>query len=135
MDELYHHGVKGMKWGVRRSRSAKYKGKTKGWSKEAKEAYRIKQKKVKQMSNKELQTLNKRTQLEQEYKRLNPNAVKRGVAAVGTASAALGTVAGLYVSGKKLGKNIGNLIKDGKAVVERGKNLIVELAIADALRR
>lgn len=46
-EELQHHGVKGMKWGVRKERKA-----------------------VKNMSNKELQDANKRMGLENQYKKL-----------------------------------------------------------------
>ena len=74
-NELKHHGVKGMKWGVRRSqakldRIAK-KAAKKGWSDDAKSAAEIKTKRLYQMSNTELKKLNERTRLEKEYKNLN----------------------------------------------------------------
>lgn len=106
-NELYHYGVKGMKWGVRKSRSSFRKNKTKGWSKEAKEADRIKKKSVHQMTNKELQTLNKRMELENSYKRLNPNKVNQGLKYVGAVAGGMGTVLALY-------NNSNNLINIGK---------------------
>ena len=115
-NELYHYGIKGMKWGIRKSRSRtgssrKKRSKTDGWSDDAKEAYRIKKKKVNQMSNAELRKVNERRNLERNYKQLNPNAVKRGVAVVATTAAALGTMATLYNNGS-------NLVKIGQKIVE-----------------
>lgn len=52
--ELQHHGVKGMKWGVRKDRKS-----------------------IKNMTNKELQDANNRMRLENEYKKLkHPNVSK-----------------------------------------------------------
>ena len=116
-NELYHFGVKGMKWGVRKSRSSsssskKKRSKTYGWSDDAKEAYRIKQKKVNQMSNAELKKLNERRNLERNYQQLNPNAIKKGIAIAGTTAAALGTMAALYNNGNQI-INIGKKVVEG----------------------
>lgn len=111
-EELYHYGIKGMKWGIRRYQNKdgtltaagkkRELEKTRGWSKEAKEARRIKRKSVHQMTNKELQTLNRRMDLEANYRRLNPNAVKRGLAFVGAVGAGMGTVLTLRNNSKQL---------------------------------
>ena len=116
-NELYHFGVKGMKWGVRKYRSSsgsskKKHPKTDGWSDDAKEAYRIKQKKVNQMSNAELKKLNERRNLERNYQQLNPNAIKKGIAIAGTTAAALGTMAALYNNGNQI-INIGKKVVEG----------------------
>lgn len=116
-NELYHFGVKGMKWGVRKSRSRSgssknRRSKTDGWSDDAKEAYRINKKKVNQMSNAELKKLNERRNLERNYHQLNPNAIKKGVAIAGTTAAALGTMAALYNNGNQI-ISIGKKIVDG----------------------
>lgn len=119
-DELYHYGIKGMKWGVRRyqnkdgalTAAGKKRNKTYGWSKDAKNANRIKKKSIHQMTNKELQQLNKRMELEQNYHRLNPNAVQRGLKYAGAAVGAMGTIAALY-------NNSNNLIRIGKSVLKR----------------
>lgn len=98
--ELYHYGVLGMKWGRRKSRM----------SQDAREAKAIKKKKVSEMSNAELRKLNERRNLERNYKQLNPSAIARGVAVVGTTAAVLGSINGIRKNGKEL-------IKVGKTVV------------------
>lgn len=116
-NELYHYGVKGMKWGVRKSRSSsgKKRGKTYGWSKDAKRANAIKKKSVKQMSNAELQALNKRMELENNYNRLNPSKVKKGLLIAGAIAGGLGTINSLYSNGS-------NLIKNGKKAYDALKH-------------
>lgn len=95
-------------------RADKKTNKRSDWSDDARTAHDIKQKKVKQMSNAELKKLNERTRLEQEYSRLNPNAVSKGWKYVVAGAAAMGTVAGLY-------NNSNTVIKIGKDVVDRMK--------------
>lgn len=106
VNELYHYGVPGMKWGQRRA-SAKLnkitkRAKKRGWSDDATEVEKIKTKKVKQMSNDDLKKAKKRGELERDYKNLNPNAIKKGLAIAGTTAAALGTMATLYKYGKPI---------------------------------
>lgn len=111
-NELYHYGVLGMKWGVRRDRSRSGGSRKKrSMSDDARDAYTIKKKKVSQMSNAELRKLNERTRLEQEYSRLNPKSVSRGWKYVATAAGVMGTALSVYNSGSQLvqlGKKAGN---------------------------
>lgn len=116
-DELYHYGVLGMKWGTRRAQKQlsriDRKAKKGNWSDDAKEAARIKTKKISQMSNAELNKLNNRKNLERNYKQLNPGVVKSGLAVAGTIAGALGTVAALYTNGGKvidIGKKIASKV-------------------------
>ena len=89
---LQHYGVKGMKWGVRKARR----------SSDSAEVKQIRKKKVSQMSNAELRKANERIRLEQEYKRLNPNAIKKGIAVAATVAGAMGTVVALQTNGSKI---------------------------------
>ena len=93
-DTLQHYGVLGMHWGHRRgsiSRSIKARKKAAkakkeaerarqeaALSKEHKEKMRIKSKKISEMSNAELKTVNERLQLEKKYKELATEDLSRG---------------------------------------------------------
>ena len=109
-NELYHYGVPGMKWGKRKSKIEKISSRSKkrGWSDDATETAKIKTKKLNQMSNNELRKINDRKQLERNYKQLNPNVVKKGLAFVGATAAAMGTITLLQ-------KNSAALMKIGKS--------------------
>ena len=83
--ELYHYGVLGMKWGVRRNRksvsSSSSNTKPKGKrvpSEDYLQAQKIKKKKLYEMSNKEIETVTRRMQLEQNYKNLNRQQISKG---------------------------------------------------------
>lgn len=73
---LQHHGVRGMKWGVRRSRRqlARAAGKSSGKS-------------VKDMSDKELQAVVSRMNLEQQHSRLSSSGRNKSIVATGAAFA------------------------------------------------
>lgn len=76
-DYLEHFGVKGMKWGVRRrGRSARgatdETGQRKSSSSDAKKTGSLTDRSPDQLTTKQLQTVNKRLNLEREYARLNP---------------------------------------------------------------
>lgn len=130
-NELYHYGVLGMKWGVRRSRrkssyiskkKRKKAASTKNMSDDAKELARLKKKSVSQMSNAELRKYNERVQLEQQYEKLNPSDIKRGIAMVGTVAGTLGTVVSLYNNGKQfvtVGKKVFNEVIKAIEKVEK----------------
>lgn len=85
------------------------------WSDDAKTAKNISKKSVKEMSNAELRKLNERTQLETQYRSLNPGFVKKGMRFVTTAAAVTGTILTLSNNSGKvinLGKGAANKIID-----------------------
>ena len=92
-NELYHHGVKGMKWGVRKTpvrsssgNARKRKSNTLSLFKKKKttrnasvaKSSQAQTKSVKDMSDDELRRKIERVRLEQQYQQLNPKTVSRG---------------------------------------------------------
>ena len=83
--ELYHYGVQGMKWGVRKARPSPKTNSTKARAKPSEDGRRAAalRKKARSdgkqaLSNAELKVLNERTQLEKQYNSLNPSQVEVG---------------------------------------------------------
>lgn len=68
-NRLKHYGVKGMRWGVRKDRKQ---------SADSKTAETLRRKSLSEMSNKELQTLNQRLNLERQYNSLTEKKTSRG---------------------------------------------------------
>jgi len=91
---LEHHGVKGMKWGTRRSK--KQLERAAKQSPEHKNVRALKGKKSSELSNQELKAINERLNLEQNFHRLNPTTVQRGHNAVKGVLAIAGTGAAVY---------------------------------------
>ena len=92
-NELYHHGVKGMKWGVRKTPVRSSSGNTRKRKSNTLSLFKKKKttcnasvaksspaqtKSVKDMSDDELRRKIERVRLEQQYQQLNPKTVSRG---------------------------------------------------------
>jgi hypothetical protein len=113
-NELYHWGIKGQKWGVRRYQNKDGtltpagKKRARGeMSSDAKQASDLKKKSVSELSNAELKKINERTRLEQEYDRLHPSTIKRGWKYVAASAGIMGTMLAVYNNSNQL-INIGN---------------------------
>jgi hypothetical protein len=89
LEFLEHHGVKGQKWGVRNKRQVKT-------SSDHKKTATLRNRKTHELSNKQLQNVNARINLEQNYRRLNPSKVKIGSDMARSILAGLGTAASVY---------------------------------------
>lgn len=120
-NELYHYGVLGMRWGVKRSKSGSSGSSTKKRASKQtidpsyKKAHT--KKKLKYMSDNELRDINKRLNAEKQYKDLTRTKSK-GKAAVDAFVGTAGTIAavmGAYNTYKKYGGPI--LKKIGKMKV------------------
>ena len=124
-NELYHHGILGQKWGIRRFQNKDGSYTTEGkkrrrednWSDDYKRKMEIKKKSIKTLSNKELNDYTNRVNAEQNFRRakINDSAIKTGMLYVTAAAGVIGGLAGVYATaknGKKVYSEIMNSIKD-----------------------
>jgi hypothetical protein len=116
IESLYHYGVLGMRWGVRRQRGPDGRvGSKQTAADDYKSARALNQKGVKNLSTKELQDLTKRLQLEKQYKELNPSEYKKGHEFVKGVLAAGTTITSLYVLSKTpMGQDVVAAIKKSR---------------------
>lgn len=123
MNEFYHHGIKGQKWGVRRFQNKNGTLTSAGKARSQKEekahtdhtnAHTAKS--ITQMSNQELKERNNRLQMENQYRQLisSQSSLERGVSYVTKAATTLGTMVTLY-------NNADKVISIGKKFVRRGE--------------
>ena len=109
-NELYHYGVLGMKWGVRRSRKSVSSKKTKNVGHEDyKKAHSSKN--VNQMSDAELRCRLNRLQMEQQYSNLSAGTVNKGKQYFNKVMKAATTVAAITTTGLTIYNNVDKIRK------------------------
>lgn len=122
MNELYHFGIKGMKWGVRRfqnkngTRTAAGKIRRKEYSSDYTESRM--EKDIRSMSNEELKKRINRYQLENQYRSLKPSVYNKGMSMAKKILATVGVVGGLYAI--KNNAALKAALDSGKSFVESG---------------
>lgn len=140
-NELYHHGILGMKWGIRRfqnkdgSLTAAGKKRAQQDLEEASDDYKKAHtsKNIKKMSNQELNDVNKRLQMEKEYSKLtnkNNTAGKKFVSGVLLTAAT--TIAGKYAT-KYMDKGVEYITK--KITKNSIKNAAAATVVANQIRK
>ena len=129
---LQHYGIKGQKWGVRRTEAqlARVRGKAKkeNWSEDARTVGEIRTKKVKQMSNSEIRKVNERMDLERRYSQLNPGIVKKGSMKVAAATGIMATALAFY-------SNADRVVKTGQTVAGKVVDVAGNMLIKDLNKR
>lgn len=97
--ELYHHGVKGMKWGVRKKVAKEVSEASRGLSGIANTASqtskmsKAKRREVSAMSDQELRERINRLNMEQQYANLSPSRISVGASHAKSALEVIGSIA------------------------------------------
>jgi len=107
-DFIAHHGVRGMKWGVRRKPAPRT-------SNDYKRTAKLRNRKTSELSNRQLSAINNRRQLETKYNQMNPSKVTRGHNAVRDVLAVAGTASALFALSQS---------PAGKALISLGKKKV-----------
>ena len=115
--ELYHFGVKGMRWGVRKASPSGSGTKSYKSSRDYNAANRLrrkaKQSGAKSLTNKEMKMVNTRLELEKKYNQLNPSSLEKGRKVLATTVSVVGGVTTLYAASQS------PLANDVKKLIEK----------------
>lgn len=125
MSELSHHGIKGMKWGVRRT--PEQLGHTPAEKQEHADYRNAHDRKsVKNMSDTELRNRLNRLNMERQYSQMNPSSVERGNRAIKSALAVIGSVsvaAGLAIKMRSQYQTISKWLNESVNAIDVGDHL------------
>lgn len=119
---LEHHGIKGQKWGIR------HDPRTGRVSVDHRTVADLRKRPPPSLTNRQLQTVNTRLGLEQNFNRLNPGKIKRGESHIKAVIATTGLISSIvgFVN-SPLGKMAINLINKNKDVVVPNVNVAKRL--------
>lgn len=116
-NELYHYGILGMKWGVRR-----YQNKDGTLTSKGKTHYRkLRKDDYKTLSDDELRRKTERLELENRYNQLNPSKTGRGLKNIGEVAKSAGKIRGLVDNdkGKKVSKRLTDTSNSSSRVADK----------------
>lgn len=119
VEYLAHYGIKGMKWGVRRSKIELAKKRTKD-SSDFTTSRKLKSNPRRTLSNKEMQTVIKRLEMEKKLKDLDPSIAGKGEKALKRTLTVVGTVTALAAAAKSpAGKAAAGGVKTAASTVRK----------------
>lgn len=104
---IEHYGKKGMKWGVRR--------KPVKTSSDYRKTAPLRNRKTRELSNKQLQQINSRINMEQQYRKLNPTKIQKGELIAKSVVATAGTIGAIFAIAQT---------PHGKAMIRLGKQMM-----------
>jgi integrase len=114
---LAHHGIKGMRWGIRRN-DAQLRSEGSRTSEDHRRVQELRKKRTHELSNQELKSLNERLNLERQRTQLSPTKVHKGRKAVKNILKGLGIGTPVAFLTSPIGRHS---IQSGKEFIKKGK--------------